>query len=245
MYCLSNSHSGRSRNKTVACATSSLNAAPWQPLASSTPVKRPRCEVCEDDSSFYLEVTESTIDGEMYSCFIALQISTKCMPLSSLNLRLMAHLLHQVCLIYCTQLFHLFFLMIHSTSVETKSHKMKKFIVYEDDGMQLFQCCPLCTRSCIVSTRTAGSLLHVDQRCPNCEYSFQWDIQPSVNRFPAGNLQLAAAVMFTGSSSLKVSQVSNGYEYKRVFQRHNLLKKLNSAQLIRLKNVGLVNAEVS
>lgn len=36
------------------------------------------CEVCEDDSSICPDVTEGTIYDDKCSCFIALQISTKC-----------------------------------------------------------------------------------------------------------------------------------------------------------------------
>lgn len=57
----------------VACDTSSEDSALCQPLVTSTPVNRRRCEARADDSSFHHEVTESTTDGERYFCFIALQ----------------------------------------------------------------------------------------------------------------------------------------------------------------------------
>ncbi|KAJ8351919.1 hypothetical protein SKAU_G00233950 [Synaphobranchus kaupii] len=80
---------------------------------------------------------------------------------------------------------------------------MKKYIVYEDNLMELFKRCPVCSRSCVLNTRTIGTLLHVEQKCTHCEYYYNWTSQPYINNIPAGNLHLAAAVLFTGSSFAK------------------------------------------
>ncbi|KAJ8356128.1 hypothetical protein SKAU_G00189220 [Synaphobranchus kaupii] len=97
------------------------------------------------------------------------------------------------------------------TSMETPPHKMRKFIVYEDKLMQLFQRCPACNGSCVVTTTTMGTLLLVEQGCPHCEHSRKWSSQPFVNKFPAGNLQLAQAVHFTGSSFMKIQKFMKAF----------------------------------
>lgn len=94
-----------------------------------------------------------------------------------------------------------------STVIATPPHIMKKFIVYEEKLMELFKNCPVCSRHCAIKSRTVGTVLHVDQACAHCEFHKVWTSQPYVNNIPAGNLQLAAAVLFTGSSFLQVTKV--------------------------------------
>lgn len=94
-----------------------------------------------------------------------------------------------------------------STVIATPPHIMRKFIVYEENLMDLFKNCPACSRHCAIKSRTVGTVLHVDQTCVHCEHHKQWASQPYVKNIPAGNLQLAAAVLFCGSSFLQVTKV--------------------------------------
>lgn len=94
-----------------------------------------------------------------------------------------------------------------STVIATPPHIMRKFIVYEENLMDLFKNCPACLRHCAIKSRTVGTVLHVDQTCVHCEHHKQWASQPYVKNIPAGNLQLAAAVLFCGSSFLQVTKV--------------------------------------
>lgn len=176
----------RTPNRSVSCDTDTLFAVPEAfaipvvPLSSSTPVKRPRCEVSNDDSSYHLEVTNSTMD--------------------------------------CT-----------SIADGLPPHTVTKYIVNEDMLMELFKKCPVCTRSCNISKTVFGTLLQVNQSCPNCEYAHQWSSQPMVNNIPAGNLQLCAAVLFTGSSFVKISKFLEVFKIQGIsettFHKHqsNLL----------------------
>lgn len=84
---------------------------------------------------------------------------------------------------------------------------MTKYIVCEDKLLELFRRCPVCTRSVVVSQTIIGTLLRVKQHCAYCEYSSDWSSQPMVNNIPAGNLQLCAAVLFTGSTFCQISKV--------------------------------------
>ncbi|KAM4627136.1 uncharacterized protein ACJ7VT_002155 isoform 1-T2 [Polymixia lowei] len=122
-------------NRSVSCDTSTLEAIPVLlaipevPVASSTTMKRPRCELSTDGSSSGLDVTDGTTS--------------------------------------CT-----------SNSNETPPHEMKKYIVYEDHLMELFERCPVCTQSCVIDKTVIGSLLQVKQSCVHCWYSNQWSSQP-------------------------------------------------------------------
>lgn len=103
-------------------------------------------------------------------------------------------------------LFSCFCILCFSTVVETPPHKMRKFIVYEENLIELFRKCPVCTRSCITHLRTVGTLLCVDQVCTHCEHQKTWTSQPYVTNIPAGNIQLSAAVIFSGASFVHVEK---------------------------------------
>ncbi|KAJ8362706.1 hypothetical protein SKAU_G00115370 [Synaphobranchus kaupii] len=112
-------------------------------------------------------------------------------------------------------------------SNDTPSHKTRKFIVYEDNLMELFKKCPLCSRSCVLATRTLGTLLHVNQTCPYCEHSFSWNSQPYVNNIPAGNLQLSAAILFSGSSFAKTHKFMNALHLQGISEATYLKHQAN------------------
>lgn len=101
---------------------------------------------------------------------------------------------------------HIFSLLL-SNSDDMAPHAVTKYIVHEDKLMELFKRCPVCTRSCEITKNVIGTLLQVKQSCSHCDYVHQWSSQPMVNNIPAGNLQLCAAVLFTGSSFVQISKV--------------------------------------
>ncbi|XP_026114078.1 uncharacterized protein LOC113092627 [Carassius auratus] len=137
------------------------------PLATSTPLKRPRREAEDSDCSFQPGMTDSSIYNE-------------------------------------------------STVIATPPHIMRKFIVYEENLMDLFKNCPACSRHCAIKSRTVGTVLHVDQTCVHCEHHKQWASQPYVKNIPAGNLQLAAAVLFSGSSFLQVTKFMQAFNIQGI-----------------------------
>ncbi|XP_037641699.1 uncharacterized protein LOC119497554 isoform X2 [Sebastes umbrosus] len=103
-------------------------------------------------------------------------------------------------------------------------HKIKKFIVYESCIMELFEVCPVCVRACDVQTRRIGTFISVEQLCPYCQYSRQWNSQPILGSTPAGNLQLSAAVYLSGASFFKVEKIFKAMELQMfqydTFRRH-------------------------
>lgn len=111
-----------------------------------------------------------------------------------------------------------------STSIGVSPHKDKKYIVHEEQLLGLFRRCPVCSSCCTVDTMTIGTLLQVTQRCPRCEHYNEWSSQPMVNSVPAGDLQLCAAVLFTGSSFVQISKFLGAFNIQglseQVFQKH-------------------------
>ncbi|KAF4111800.1 uncharacterized protein LOC131543092 isoform X2 [Onychostoma macrolepis] len=86
-------------------------------------------------------------------------------------------------------------------------HKDAKFIVFEKCLLSLFESCPVCTRACNVRPRRRGTFIAVDQRCSRCGFFRQWRSQPVIGSTPVGNLQLSAAIYFSGASFLKMQKV--------------------------------------
>ncbi|XP_030292200.1 uncharacterized protein LOC115593026 [Sparus aurata] len=171
----------RPPNRSVSCDTGMLVADPEAvaipevPVASSTPHKRTRYEVSTDDSSYQLDVTNSTMNHT-------------------------------------------------SNSDDMAPYAVTKYIVHEDKLMELFKRCPVCTRSCEITKNVIGTLLQVKQSCSHCDYVHQWSSQPMVNNIPAGNLQLCAAVLFTGSSFVQISKFMDAFKIQGIsettFHKH-------------------------
>lgn len=106
-----------------------------------------------------------------------------------------------------------------SVPTEVPPHKDKKYIVHEEQLLGLFRSCPDCASPCDVDTKTNGTLLQVAQHCPRCEYSKKWSSQPMVNSIPSGNLQLCAAVLFTGSSFFQISKFLQAFNVQGVTEQ--------------------------
>lgn len=111
-----------------------------------------------------------------------------------------------------------------STPTEIPPHKEKKYIVHEAQLLELFRRCPVCASHCTVDTVTVGTLLKVTQQCPRCHHYRQWSSQPMVKSIPAGNLQLCAAVLFTGSSFSQISKFLGAFNIQglseQCFSKH-------------------------
>lgn len=107
--------------------------------------------------------------------------------------------------IYVCMLFLLLF--FYSMDPSTPSYKMHAYIVYEKCLLELFEVCPVCQRGTRVRTRTVGTFLCVEQRCPHCDFVRKWNSQPLHGGTPAGNLQLSVAVYSNGGSFFRVEKV--------------------------------------
>uniref|UniRef100_A0A3Q0SA27 THAP-type domain-containing protein n=1 Tax=Amphilophus citrinellus TaxID=61819 RepID=A0A3Q0SA27_AMPCI len=119
----------------------------------------------------------------------------------------------------------LLFLHPYSEVESTSSdYNDPKYIVFESCLRDLFVSCPVCRLSCEVQRRRMGTFVSFSQLCPNCEYSRKWESQPVAGSTPLGNLQMSAAIYFTGGSFTQVEKVCRAmnlqmFQYN-TFRRH-------------------------
>nr|XP_055024872.1 uncharacterized protein LOC129414783 isoform X2 [Misgurnus anguillicaudatus] len=103
-------------------------------------------------------------------------------------------------------------------------YKDSKFIVFEKCLLELFETCPICKRVSDVRPRRRGTFLAVDQICHHCNFFRQWKSQPVIGSCPTGNLQLSAAIYFTGTSFFQLQKVFKAMHLKSIghstFRRH-------------------------
>uniref|UniRef100_A0A8C6TZN7 THAP-type domain-containing protein n=1 Tax=Neogobius melanostomus TaxID=47308 RepID=A0A8C6TZN7_9GOBI len=91
---------------------------------------------------------------------------------------------------------------------EPTAMKDAKYIVFESSLREIFDNCPVCKHHCKVKRRKCGTLVSFTQKCPHCQYSRQWQSGPIIGSTPVGNIQLSAAVYFSGGSFVKVTRVN-------------------------------------
>lgn len=104
-------------------------------------------------------------------------------------------------LMYCNLWFSL-----HSPP--TPVQEVTKYIVYDNCLIHLFSDCPICGKTCKVQRYVMGTFLTVRQSCLYCDFARKWNSQPIIGSTPAGNLHLAAAINFTGSSFQQFNKVN-------------------------------------
>lgn len=74
-----------------------------------------------------------------------------------------------------------------------------KYIVYESCLLECFKVCVTCLAPCKPSLSLSGSCLTVLTECCNGD-RHSWSSRPYVGRKPAGNIDLCAGILFSGSS---------------------------------------------
>jgi hypothetical protein len=86
---------------------------------------------------------------------------------------------------------------------------MRKFLVFEDNLLQLFSTCLMCGQHTEANVcQIQGTYAAVRQSC-ECGHSRRWESQPKVNGIPAGNLLLSAGILFSGCCATKFLRVLN------------------------------------
>jgi hypothetical protein len=64
----------------------------------------------------------------------------------------------------------------------------------------------------------------IEQSCSSCHFHRLWRSQPYIGSFPAGNIQMSAAILFSGSSPRKVFRMMDIFKVAhicaRTFSRH-------------------------
>lgn len=79
----------------------------------------------------------------------------------------------------------------------------RKFVVFEDNLKELFKMCKVCQLPCKVTTKVCGSMVFIEAVYRD-QHTYKWQSQPVINKKPAGNALLCAALCFAGASPEKV-----------------------------------------
>ncbi|KAK7912503.1 hypothetical protein WMY93_012714 [Mugilogobius chulae] len=99
-----------------------------------------------------------------------------------------------------------------------------KYIVFESCLRELFENCPICKKHCQLQQRRCGTFVAYTQYCPHCSYSRKWQSQPIQGSTPVGNVQLSAAVYFSGASFVQLGKICKAMNLKVhqyvTFRRH-------------------------
>nr|XP_057926407.1 uncharacterized protein LOC131127981 [Doryrhamphus excisus] len=111
-----------------------------------------------------------------------------------------------------------------------REYNDRKYIVFESCLLDLFQTCPVCGSDCQLQPQRRGTFVAYVQLCLNCKHTRKWQSQPLRGNTPVGNLQMSAAIYFTGGSFSQVDKIFKAmnvqmYPYD-TFRRHgrNLLE---------------------
>lgn len=82
-------------------------------------------------------------------------------------------------------------------------NKERKFIVYETQLDKLLNKCSKCNNLLSVTKTVSGCMLKCVRECDICAESDTWYSQPSTGTMAVGHLELAAAILLSGSGPTK------------------------------------------
>ena len=105
----------------------------------------------------------------------------------------------------------------------------KKYIVYQDQLMSLFEECGVCKGRCsikILQPRSFGSLIQVKATCAHCRTEKTWASQPKISDVPAGNLLLSCGALYAGESPAAKKQSHGSAPYPRGLRALVVSRKL-------------------
>lgn len=125
------------------------------------------------------------------------------------------------------------------TRVEEPLHTERKFIVFESCLRELLTTCKVCGQAVgDISSKVVGTLLIVEGMCDK-EHMLQWRSQPLVRGSGAGNILLAAGVLFSGCAVAATLRCLNSIGVQTItertfynYQRAYLLPAINEVRLL-------------
>ena len=85
--------------------------------------------------------------------------------------------------------------------------RKEKFIVFESCLLKLLQRCCSCDQEVELNTFVKGTLLMVNGTCPD-GHVLNWQSQPLIRDMGAGNLLVAAAILFCGLTFTGISNLA-------------------------------------
>lgn len=115
---------------------------------------------------------------------------------------------------------------------DPEPNQERKFIVYESCLRMLFVMCTICFLPCNVILKSCkGSMVTILSICTN-GHEHIWKSQPSMGTLPRGNLDIASAILFSGSTAAKVINM----------MRHCQLYTITTKTFTRLQKYYLIPA---
>ena len=91
-------------------------------------------------------------------------------------------------------------------SLENNFLKEPKYLVFWSSLLLLFRCFACKEKTKITSVRTRGTFLVVAVKCHN-KHIHTWRSQPMVNNTGAGNILLSGAILYTGNTFKRISEM--------------------------------------
>ncbi|KAH7940575.1 hypothetical protein HPB49_002125 [Dermacentor silvarum] len=105
------------------------------------------------------------------------------------------------------------------TRLEEPLHTERKFIVFESCLRELLTTCKVCGQAVgDISSKVVGTLLIVEGMCDK-EHMLQWRSQPLVRGSGAGNILLAAGVLFSGCAVAATLRCLNSIGVETITER--------------------------
>ena len=114
-----------------------------------------------------------------------------------------------------SSVYTLSFFLLRSTDTEMEIEDPEnlltgnKCIVYMSQLEKLFCICLNCQSECTVRNYIEGTSVTFTQHCNNCSFVRVWDSQPKLKGAAAGNIALAASILFSGSSPTQIFKLLN------------------------------------
>ena len=95
-----------------------------------------------------------------------------------------------------------------STVTHNATSLSPTYLVFETALLLLFSACFSChSASTRIKKMVIGTFLRVTQLCRHCGKQYEWNSQPFIGTFPAGNVLTSSAILFTGSLPAKALQI--------------------------------------
>lgn len=135
-----------------------------------------------------------------------------------------------------------------SDQAEQTPQDQRKFLVFESNLRELLAVCRICHKPCQNDFKVLGSMVRVNSKCPDptCPGT-TWQSQPLLGDKAAGNVLLAAAILFSGCpvaaslralQSIKIQTITERTYFN--YQRGYLLpavKKVKNYGMLQLRSV--------
>lgn len=92
--------------------------------------------------------------------------------------------------------------------------------MYESCLKELLSSCRSCHEQCRVIIKSRlGTFVRMLSSCEACGMEYSWGSQPLTSRLPAGNLEVAGSILFTGASASKALQLFSNMNIMCISER--------------------------